>query len=264
MSLELWVDPAGQIRALGNHQSPPEYRTLNFAALPDIPASEWREFDLTQTPGYPLNVKDQGRFGACNGHAAASSLELARFIAGSKHFDLSAWLVYADLCRGIDQGSNIGQALVHLQDNGTCRDELVLHGTINPTRIMPAARTDALRFKIEIGYRLNTFRDLCIAAQLMQPFNFSVPVNTSFNQLDRDGCPINKPGAHNHAMAGGFGMKRLNDGQWAVKFLNSWGTVWGLSGYGWIKEKNVDGWYQDAYSVQATMFDPENSPIAAI
>lgn len=258
MSLEHWLDTGGQVRALGNNPSPMEYRSIGAGQLPDIPESEWREFDLREVPGYPVKVKDQGNYGACNGHAAASSLEIARFIAGYGHHDLSAWMVYADLCQGIDRGSNIAQALVHLKDKGTCRGELVLHGTINPTRIMPVARTDAKRFRIEIGYRLETFRDLCIASQLMQPFNFSIPVNSDFNTLDAEGCPRNRPGAHNHAVTGGLAMKKMANGKWKIGWLNSWSTRWGQGGYAWLAEHNVDGYYWDAYSVQATHYDPED------
>ena len=253
-----WVTPDGELRYLGNHES-----TLKLATgkqLPDIPESEWKEFDLRDDLKYPVKVKDQNGKGACNGHAAASSLEIARYVSGADYVALSPWLVYADLCNGWDVGSNIAEALVYLENKGTCTESLVPYATINPSRIPATARTDAKRFKIEIGYRLNTFNDLCIAAQLRMPFNFSVPVNANFNVLDKNGVPGNRAGTHNHAVTGGLGMKQLPSGKWAILMQNSWGTQWGWNGYCWITDRNVAGTSWDAYCVSATVADPNNLP----
>ena len=258
--LQPWVLPDGTETFLGNHAPQPDTYIPMRGNLPDIPESEWREFDLRLDSNYPVKVKDQGRYGACNGHAAASSLEIARYIAGLKHTDLSAWLVYADLCGGWDRGSIIAEALVHLQSKGTCEDSLVPHGTISPGKISSAARANAKRYKVEIGYRLNSFKDMCVASQLRLPFNFSVPVNSSFNSLDQYDRPQNRSGWHNHAVTGGMFMRKLPTGDWVVGMQNSWKTVWGKSGYCSIGEKNVQGSGFDAYTVAAVEIDPESIP----
>lgn len=256
--LESWFLPDGTETFLGNHAPQPDTLIPVRGNLPDIPESEWREFDLRTDPDYPVKIKDQGRYGACNGHAAASSLEIARYIAGLKHTDLSAWLVYADLCGGWDRGSIIAEALTHLQSKGTCEDSLVPHGTIAPSRIPSAARQNAKRYKIEIGYRINNFREMCIAAQLRLPFNFSVPVNSGFNSLDQHDMPQNRSGWHNHAVTGGVYMKKLPTGIWVVGMQNSWRDSWGRKGYCSIGEKNIQGSGFDAYTVAAVAYDPEN------
>jgi len=251
--LNKWLTPDGETRYLGNHES-----TLMFAVnkLPDIPESDWKEYDLREDPKYPIKIKDQNGKGACNGHAAATSLEIARYIAGATYVPLSPWLIYADLCNGWDVGSNIAEALVYLESKGTCTESLVPYGLISPSKVPAAARSDAGRFKIEIGYRLNSFRDLCIAAQLRMPFNFSVPVNSNFNSLDQYDRPKNRAGSHNHAVTGGVYMKRLPTGEWVVGVPNSWGTAWGRQGYCSIGERNVQGSGWDAYAVLATVADP--------
>lgn len=257
-NLESWITPDGETRYLGNHES--SFKLATGKQLPDIPESEWKEFDLRDDPKYPVKIKDQNGKAACNGHAAASSLEIGRYISGALYVPLSAWLVYADLCNGWDVGSNIAEALVYLENKGTCSEPLVPYGIINPSRIPTTARTDAKRFKIEIGYRLNTFRDLCIAAQLRMPFNFSVPVNSGFNTLDQYDRPQNRAGSHNHAVTGGTYMKRLPNGEWVIGMQNSWGVSWGKQGYCSIGERNVLGNGWDAYCIAATAADPANLP----
>jgi hypothetical protein len=261
--LEQWRLPDGSETFLGNHAPEPHHILPVRGNLPDIPESEWREFDLRTVPGYPVKIKDQGSYGACNGHAAASSLEIARWIAGPRHMDLSAWLVYADLCGGWDRGSVISEALTHLTTKGTCKDTLVPHGTINPNRISAEARQDAKRFRVEIGYRLTSFRDMCIACQLRMPFNFSVPVNSGFNNLDQYDRPQNRSGWHNHAATGGMSMRKLPTGDWVVGMQNSWKTSWGKGGYCSIGEKNVQGSGFDSYTVSAVEFDPEDTQPSA-
>lgn len=258
IELQSWITPDGETRYLGNHES--YFKLASGKQLPDIPESEWREFDLRTAPAYPVKIKDQNGKGACNGHAAAASLEIGRYIAGAPYVPLSPWLVYADLCNGWDVGSNIAEALKYLESKGTCTESLVPYGTINPSRILADARADAKRFKIEIGYRLDTFRDLCIAAQLRMPFNFSVPVNSGFNTLDKYDRPQNRAGTHNHAVTGGVYMKRLPTGEWVIGMQNSWNTQWGRQGYCSIGERNVQGNGWDAYCIAATVNDPTNLP----
>ena len=252
----LWPVLGNEWRGMGNRPPAIGLKLGSMAALPDIPESEWKKFDLTTSPNFPVKIKDQGQFGACNGHAAATSLEVARWVAGEQHQELSPWLIYADLCRGWDTGSSIAEALQLLAKQGTCESSLVPFGTINPSRINQPARDDCKRFRVEIGHTLLTWRDLCIATQLRLPFNFSVPVNSGFNSLDANGCPSNRSGQHNHAVMGGLGMKKTSSGQWLIRWQNSWGTRWGQSGRAWLCEKNIDGWGFDAYSVVATTADP--------
>jgi hypothetical protein len=107
--MEGWILPDGSVRALGNHEAPEGFLAPVRGVLPSVPESQWKEFDYRTNTDYKVAIKDQGQYGACNGHAAASSLEDARYIAGMGYLPLSAWLVYAKLCNGIDRGSSISE-----------------------------------------------------------------------------------------------------------------------------------------------------------
>ena len=154
------------------------------------------------------------------------------------------------------------EALQLLQEKGVSEESLVPYGTINPNNLSRAALINRGRYRIEIGCRLNSFREMVVASHMRLPFNFSVPVNSGFNNLDAEGVPNNKPGVHNHAVSGGFALKWSAKYGWLIPTRNSWSTKWGLNGYFNTAEKTVQGSAFDAYCVLATITDPQGLPPA--
>lgn len=273
------LDAAGHRRPLGN--LPYTGPAVAGPPLPRaIPESEWAEFDLVESAGVEApKVLDQNGYGACNGFAAATALEWARWIAGLEPVPLSPWYVYAILCNGIDRGSSIAEALVLLSQRGTCPAALVPAGTINPRRLAQAAHAEAGRFRIELGARTATFAELMTATQLRKPFNFSVDAGGGmnragdFSQVDEEGVAGVPSGRRvgNHAVVGGLGAKRVRRGrfagQWAIRGQNSWGPRVQDGGRFWFVADHVEGqdWF-DAYTVSAAAIDPSdptNPPGAA-
>lgn len=244
----------------------PERGKPRFAApmAATMPRSEWREFDVT-AEDHPVPVKDQGQYGACNGHAAATSAEWARWLDGMTHAELSPWFVYAILCGGVDRGSNIGQALDLLRKAGTCRFGSLPWGTIDPNRINTATRAEAVNYRVELGESLPDFDAIMTAVQLRRPGNLSVRViRSDLFVVDDEGVVPVRRGAGDHAVAFVPAAKKLRNGEWAVKFQNSWTDAWGDGGYGWITRRHYDDQsYREAYSVVApldTPGDPTNPP----
>lgn len=262
------IEAAGETRILG-HVPPVRPRMFaGVSAIRTIPESEWQEFDLRDDPAYRVAVPilDQNGKGACNGHAAASSLHCARYLAGQTPVKLSPWFVYSILCGGRDVGSNIGDALDLLSTKGTCRFESVPYATINPRVLTQSNYAEAARFKIEIGWKATTFAELMTLAQLRIPFNYSIRVGNSFNNLDSEGCPPVSPGPGNHAVFGGIAAKRMKNGKWKIGWDNSWKTMWGIDGSAWFREEHITYQsYFEAYGVVAPYDDPSdttNPPMA--
>jgi hypothetical protein len=105
-----YVRPLGLVPPMACSQLP-----VGTFEVPVVPEQYWSEFDLTAMAGYPLVVKDQDGKGACNGHATAEAMELARWIHGQPYVALSGWFPYAIMCNGWDRGSSIGEALTLIQ-----------------------------------------------------------------------------------------------------------------------------------------------------
>jgi hypothetical protein len=248
----------GEARTLG---WVPPHEAVNLvcgAPLYDIPKQYWSPFELVNA----TEVKDQGSRGACNGHAAASTLELCYWIGiGTDHpIPLSAWFIYANLCGGWDRGSCIGDALVWLQKNGTCSDNLVQYSTINPRLLTEAAKADAVNHKISQGAALTEWDEICNAVQLRRPVNLSVRATSAWNNVDSNGVPPIANGTGNHAVAVGWGM-RFVDGDWQIKMQNSWGTRWGVNGYCWLTRQHWEGQnYKEAYYVESASMVPGTEP----
>lgn len=249
------VDHTGTTRVLNLRPRPASLRMRAQRTLAAVPERDWIEFSYENVP---IKVKNQGSFGACNGHAVASSTEIARWIAGLDHVDLSAWFVYAILCNGIDRGSSIAEGLDLIRREGVCPEADVPWGTINPRRLSAQSHQHAGRFKVEIGSELRNFDEMMSATQQGRPGNFSICAD-NFGRLDADGCPGYSRGECNHAVTYGLGAKKGRDGKWMILCLNSWDTSWGLNGYFYIKDYHVNGApYFDAYEVVAVSYDPED------
>jgi hypothetical protein len=261
--LDEFKDHTGAFRPLGH--KPPRKPVLMAPPLGDVmPESAWVEFEIEPEAAF----LDQDGKGACNGHAAVTTEEIARWVAGMPHIPLSPWYVYAILCNGIDRGSNIGQALELMRDKGAPPFDAVPYGTINPRKLSKESHDLAGRFKIEIGQMLTTPAELMTAVQRRQPFNFSVAVAAGFDDLDADGCVRLGRGYDNHAVCGtACGAKRCRDGGWAFKWRNSWSRKWGIDGEAWMRlDRVARNTYFEGYSISAVTSDPsgdEPPPVLA-
>lgn len=221
--------------------------------IPDVPKSEWREFEY-QTSW--KTVENQGQYGACVGHGGDSVLQWARWLAGMGVRRLSPWYLYSLLCNGRDVGASPYAAMDWLKSQGTCSFDLVPWGTISPRLLTNAAHTDAKRFRVQRGPRLTSFDQLMSATQLGFPICGTVHADAGFMKFDKNGVAQNRPGSHNHCIVKGLGAKRLPNGEWAIKYENSWDVTYGLGGYGWGTRATFEGPDAEEFAVATAYYDP--------
>lgn len=252
------LDHMGHKRPLGFIPQTDPARMMAVPAYRDtvdlIPEKDWDEFD--DFPVDIIKVKDQNGFGACNGHAAATGVEVARYVAGMPHVPISAWYIYAILCNGRDAGSMIGDALKLLEGKGAAPEDDVQYGIINPRKLTEKAHADAPRYKAEIGASLTTYEELGTAIARRQPINLAVCVGAGFNNLDADDVPRIGMGPCNHAVFVGLKLKRRSNGEVLGGMVNSWTESWGRKGRCNLPlAKVVRAAYFEAYTLRAVVDD---------
>jgi hypothetical protein len=258
----IWT-PDGHERILNLQPSDPRklhrYRATPF---PTIPLDKVQEFD-----DWPSEVqyKDQDGAGACNGHATATFEEYLRALAGMPYVALSAWYIYGMLVHGRDVGSNITDALELIQSKGVAPESDVKYGDFSGN-YQATTHADASRFTCEIGGSLTEWEEIVSVVALRGACNMSVRANDGWSRgLDSDGCPPVGRGPGNHAVMVGGGIKRLANGEVAIRMTNSWGAKWGLGGYCWLKRAHWEaGTWRECIFGRAVARDPKDVvPVAA-
>lgn len=251
--------PDGHRRILNLQPSDPgRLRRYRATPLPTIPLDQIQPFDAWPSQ---VAIKDQDGAGACNGHGTATGAEFVMAMAGMPYVPLSAWWVYGCLVQGNDVGSNILDALELVQSKGIAPESDVKYGDFSG-RYSDQAKKDALRYRVEIGGSLETWEEIVTHVALRGGGNMSVRATNGWSgRLDSDGCPPVGRGPANHAVMVGGGIKRLANGELAIRMPNSWGTQWGLDGFCWLKRAHWENatWREFA-AIKAIIIVPDSFP----
>jgi C1A family cysteine protease len=183
-------------------------------------------------------IRDQGPLLSCVAFATCAALELA-------HADgqrLSELAVYwharlAHEAEGVDGGTYVRAAFASLAPLGVPSSESwpYVHERVN-VRPSIDAYVDAHDHRTEAYYRIDNgdLDSVRSAIRLGRGVVFGVEVDSAFVQL---GDGVAEPPA-SHAVLGAHAMCAVGFDASIGAFLvrNSWGTDWGVGGYGWISD----------------------------
>jgi C1A family cysteine protease len=143
-------------------------------------------------------------------------------------------------------GLYVSQALNLIKNTGTC-----LYNTMPSVKgcsVKPNATqlAEAQNYKVSSWYTvsINVANIKALLASGI-PVIVGGPVNNAFEYL-KNGAVLttftgSSLGGHCYCVVG------YDDTKNAFKFMNSWGTSWASSGFGWINYNNINSWWQEAY-----------------
>lgn len=268
--LPIIVTPDGTERKLGfnpdQKAKPVAFSTrVKQVEVPDFPDSEIVPFDLADRKSFGYQVKDQFAEGACTGFGMASVQELLLWRAGYGNVKLSPWFLYSIACNGVDRGAYLDQVCDIATKTGTCEDHLVPPRTIDPRKLSAAAKADAKNWRVELTVALpESWKQIRDCVNARYAIYHSIHADNGLNTLDKEGVPSNRAGIHNHAVAGGFGLKFSKKHGWVMKNPNSWGVKWGWNGFMWVSENTIQGNYGQIIAVVSMSVKRDlNPPVAA-
>lgn len=177
------------------------------------------------TVGYYMNGYLQGR-------------EQNWFTKGSR---FSANFLFNEIAnyKQIDWGSSFQDNMNILLNDGGCQYGYMPYSENTTKQRSASAIKDAQNFKISqygvvsnIPYDYMAFKNWLINCQ--SPIGIGIPVSEDFVNLNANNQIYNKFSTSTNLGLHAITIVGFDDSKNAFKFVNSWGTDWGLSGYGWI------------------------------
>jgi len=200
---------------------------------------------IDYTDAFP-DPGNQGTQGSCVGwavgYAAKSYLVNIGQKWGVKEHQFSPSYIYNQINGGVDEGSSIYEALQLVIEQGVCLladmpyNENDFTTQPNQTQKIIAEQYRSLSMRRISEGDVNNMK---VALQEGIPIVVGIPVYPDFDNLDSSN-PIydNSFGTSrgNHAIC----LIGYNDETNSFKFINSWGTSWGLNGYGNISYSLIE------------------------
>lgn len=223
-------------------------------ALKDAPTSVLKAAPTVVNLNTPP-VGNQGSEGSCVAWGttyAGRSIEWQRTHAAAWSTSVNIFspeYVYDQIkVGGCADGSYVTDGLNLLKNKGVVPWSVMPYSSTNGCSLVPTAaqNTTAATYKIT-SYSRVSLTSTAIKAQLAlgKPVIVAGPVNSAFEYLS--GTTVlgrftgSSLGGHCYCVVG------YDDSKSAFKVMNSWGTPWGSSGFGYISYSYVTSWWQEAY-----------------
>ena len=148
-------------------------------------------------------------------------------------------------------GSDFSDAFNVLKTQGcTTLADMPYDGSEYAWKTTPTAKqkTNAAKYKAQSWSQLPDGNYSAIKAQLANgnPVVIGISVYSDFDNLDANNPIYDKISGKNrggHALC----VVGYDDSKRAVKIINSWGTGWGINGYGWISYDLIKSQNMEAY-----------------
>ncbi|MDR2534548.1 MAG: hypothetical protein LBD29_00770 [Treponema sp.] len=213
--------------------------TLNLPAMCD-----W-------TADYPL-PGNQGKQSSCVGWAVAYAYKT--FQENKTHTwgfsdecaKFSPAFVYNQINSGRDNGARISDAMQFLQDHGCCTvDDMSYNETDYSSKPGDKQSQKALKFKVKEWKTIASIEDFKKGIVETGGVVMGIPVYQDFHDLNYsnplyDIAKGRVLGYHAICLIGYDNNKK------SFKCINSWGSDWGLAGYGWIDYRLMEDFiYRD-------------------
>ncbi|MCY8856534.1 C1 family peptidase [Bacillus atrophaeus] len=247
-----------EIKGLGFIPSPEDRRDILMSAILPV-FSAPRKVDYTDQM---TAVRDQGAEGTCVGFACAVGLkEYQEKKEHTNNIDLSPRFLYQK-CKERDgipdqEGTYIKIALGVLKEVGVCEETYWPYVADNTGSPKPGAEENASRYKIKAYARLDSLETMKRSLVVNGPCVAGVPVyqNWSTQEVWTSGkilMPGNSPLEGGHAIC----IVGYDDDTEMFKFKNSWDTVWGDNGYGYLPYEYMELADSEAWSATDLIGDP--------
>jgi C1A family cysteine protease len=198
---------------------------------------------LFPTPG------NQGSQGSCVGWAIGYALRSGRetlkrgWSRNAAAHKFSPSYIYNKINGGVDGGSTFSKGFDLLKDSGVCSSVYFPYNEADYT-----SKPDAIDKAAAALYKISSWDTICgideIKTQLSQGKGvvIGVRVYPDFDNISSTNQvydTISGSSRGNHAICL-IGYDNSKGSSGAFKFINSWGTSWGINGYGWISYNLVN------------------------
>lgn len=237
----------------------PSWREFTGESI--IPRSEWQNHAF-ETRRTNVPILDQNGHGSCVGFAATAALMIERDRTGAPFVLLSGDQLYTWINSGGDSGSNGGDAVQALETHGVCPASLVNGRPLRPPGISTDAIAAGLRFRLKDAVQITSLEEAVTAVIMRWTLIIDVEAGPRYG-TDSNGTVSYLGRATNHEQAITAEGLRIVNGKVQLLGRNSWGTSWGMGGFGWYVEEHITS-SNLIMALRGTVEDPQDSDMPAI
>ncbi|MGD8238756.1 MAG: C1 family peptidase [Armatimonadota bacterium] len=197
--------------------------------------------------GNDPRIEDQETLGSCTAQAVVGLAEHLQKALYGRYTDASRLFLYK-VTRSLlgwtgDTGAFVRSTIKAMRIFGTCPEDYWLYDVGRfDDEPSPFCYAFALSYRALTYYRMDGLEDLKASLAQSQPFAFGFSVYESIwrPEVEETG-EIPLPGPTDRQI-GGHAVVAVgyDDSQGALLIRNSWGTGWGVEGYGWLPYEYVE------------------------